>query len=66
MTVGDARIKLRASQGKTGDANVGATVALTVLFGPIGLLKRGHDIDSKPGTPITAFVDQDAELVVQP
>ena len=66
VNVGDDRIKLRASKGKTGDAKVGATVALTILFGPIGLLKRGHDIDIKPGTPITAFVDETAEVVAQP
>jgi hypothetical protein len=66
VNAGDDRIKLRASKGKTGDAKVGATVALTILFGPIGLLKRGHDIDIKPGTPITAFVDQAADVVVQP
>ncbi len=66
VTVGDDRIKLRASKGKTGDAKVGATVALTVLFGPIGLLKRGKDIEIKPGTPITAFVDESAEVTPQP
>lgn len=65
VNAGDERIKLRASKGKTGDAKVGATVALTVLFGPIGLLKRGHDIDIKPGTPLTAFVDQAADVVAQ-
>ncbi len=47
-----------------GDVKVGTTVALTILFGPIGLLKRGHDIDIKPGTPITAFVDQPTDVVV--
>jgi len=62
VSVGDDRIRLRASKGKTGDAKVGATVALTILFGPIGLLKRGHDIDIKPGTPITAFVDQAQDI----
>lgn len=66
VTVGDDRVKLRASKGKTGDAKVGATVALTVLFGPIGLLKRGKDIEIKPGTPITAFVDETAEVAAQP
>jgi hypothetical protein len=66
VTVGDEHIKLRASKGNTGDAKVGATVALTVLFGPIGLLKRGHDIDIKPGTPLTAYVDQAADVNVQP
>lgn len=65
VNAGDERIKLRANKGKTGDAKVGATVALTVLFGPIGLLKRGHDIDIKPGTPLTAFVDQAADVVAQ-
>jgi hypothetical protein len=34
-----------------------------VLFGPIGLLKRGHDIDINPGTPITAFVDQATDVL---
>jgi hypothetical protein len=66
VNVGDDRVKLRASKGKTGDAKVGATVALTVLFGPLGLLKRGHDIDIKPGTPITAFVDQATDVAIQP
>ena len=64
VTVGDDRIRLRASKGKAGDAKVGATVALTVLFGPLGLLKRGHDVEIKPGTPIMAFVDQATDVVV--
>lgn len=63
---GDERVRIRASKGKQGEGRVGATVALTVLFGPLGLLKRGKDIDIKQGTPITAFVDQDVELVVMP
>lgn len=66
VTVGDERIRLRASKGKTGDAKVGATVALTALFGPIGLLKRGHDTEIKSGTPITAFVDETTEVVPAP
>ena len=65
VMAGDDRIKLRASKGKTGDAKVGATVALTILFGPVGLLKRGHDIDIKSGTPITAFVDEAADVAVK-
>ncbi|MEZ5499151.1 MAG: hypothetical protein R3E77_06950 [Steroidobacteraceae bacterium] len=66
VSVGDRRVKLRANKGNEGDAKVGATVALTVLFGPLGLLKRGHDIDIKPGTPITAYVDQSVELPFSP
>jgi hypothetical protein len=37
-----------------------------VLFGPIGLLKRGHDIDIKPGTPLTAFVDEASDVQATP
>jgi hypothetical protein len=65
VTVGDDRIRLRANKAAEGQSKVGTTVALTVLFGPVGLLKRGHDIDIKPGTPITAYVDQAADVTVQ-
>ena len=36
----------------------------TFLFGPLGLLKRGHDIEIKPGQTITAYLDQDADLAI--
>lgn len=62
VVVGDDRVRIRGNKGKEGDAKVGATVALTVLFGPLGLLKRGHDVEIKPGTPIMAFVDQATEI----
>lgn len=62
--VGDQRVKLRASSGREGEGRVGSTVALTVLFGPIGLLKRGKDIEVPKGQIITAFVDQTAEVPV--
>lgn len=62
IRVGETRIRLRASKGGEGKGAVGATVALTVLFGPLGLLKRGHDIEITPGQTITAFVDQDVTL----
>lgn len=62
MKVGDTRVRLRAAKGKEGDSKIGATVALTVLFGPIGLLKRGHDIDIKKGAKLTAWVEQDTQV----
>lgn len=62
LRVGDARIRLRASKGGEGKGAMGATIALTVLFGPLGLLKRGHDIEIKPGQTLTAYADQDALL----
>lgn len=64
VKVGEERVRLRANKTKEGEGRVGSTVALTVLFGPLGLLKRGKDIEVKSGTPITAFVDQDVDLMV--
>jgi hypothetical protein len=55
----DQRVHLRGSKGKEGEGAVGATVALTILFGPIGLIKHGKNVEIKQGTPLTAFIDQD-------
>lgn len=57
--VGDTRMKLRGTKGKEGQGKEGAAVALTVLFGPIGLIKHGKNVDIKEGTPLAAYVDQD-------
>lgn len=57
LRIGDTRLRLRASKGQEGKGAVGATIALTVLFGPLGLLKRGHDIEIQPGQSIVAYVD---------
>ena len=62
IRIGDTRIRVRATRGGEGKSSVGATVALTVLFGPLGLLKHGHDMEIKTGQTLTAFVDQDAEV----
>lgn len=62
MKVGDTKVRLRGSKGRQGDDKVGTAVALTVLFGPVGLLKHGKNIDVKAGTPITAYVDEDTRL----
>jgi hypothetical protein len=66
LLVGEQRIPLRASSGREGDSKVGATVALTVLFGPLGLLKRGKNVEIMPGTVIAAFVDQTTVVQVEP
>jgi len=62
LVVGTNHIHLRGTKGKEGDSKTGATVALTVLFGPIGLIKHGKDVDIPPGTPLKAYVDQDIWL----
>ena len=64
IRVGDTRIRLRANKGGEGKGAMGATVALTILFGPLGLLKRGQDIEITAGQTLTAFVDQDVTLAL--
>jgi hypothetical protein len=59
---GDSRIRLRGSKGKEGEGKTGTAVALTVLFGPIGLIKHGKQVQVKEGTPLTAYVDEDINL----
>ncbi|HXA83040.1 MAG TPA: hypothetical protein VNY56_08025 [Methylomirabilota bacterium] len=62
LVVGSNHIHLRGTKGREGDSKTGATVALTVLFGPIGLIKHGKDVQIPAGTPLTAYVDQDIWL----
>ena len=62
VRIGDTRVRLRANKGSQGQGAMGATVALSVLFGPLGLLKHGHDVEIKAGQTMTAFVDADAEV----
>jgi hypothetical protein len=56
------RLRLRGTKGKEGEGKVGATVALTVLFGPIGLIKHGKDVEIKPGTPLLVYTDENFEV----
>jgi hypothetical protein len=62
LIAGDNRIRLRGTKGKEGQSKTGATVALTVLFGPIGLIKHGKNVEIPAGTPLTAYIDQDVWL----
>jgi hypothetical protein len=62
LKCGDRRIKLRGSQGKEGQGKEGTAVALTVLFGPIGLIKHGKNVEIKEGAPLVAYVDEDYAL----
>jgi hypothetical protein len=59
IKVGDTKIRVRANKGKEGEGHMGATVALTVLFGPLGLLKHGDDVVITEGTVITGYVAED-------
>jgi hypothetical protein len=62
LKVGDTKVHLRGTKAKEGASGTNAAVALTVLFGPIGLIKHGKDIDIKQGTPLKAFVGDDIAL----
>ncbi len=62
LKVSETRVRLRANKGKEGEDKVGATVALTILFGPLGLLKHGKNVEVKAGAPLKAFVDEDIQL----
>lgn len=64
-TVDDQKVKLRASKGKEGDDKTGTTVALVVLFGPLGFLKKGKDAKIKEGTKIKAFTDEEKKIQVK-
>jgi hypothetical protein len=66
LTVGGQHVRLRGSKGKEGEGRVGTAVALTVLFGPIGLIKHGKDVEVKAGTPLAAYVDDDIQLAPAP
>jgi len=62
LLVGGNHVRIRGTQGREGDSRTGAAVALTVIFGPIGLIKHGKNIVIPAGTPLTAYVDQDVWL----
>lgn len=62
IKVGDQKVRLRGTKAGEGDARVGTTVVLTVLFGPLGLLKEGKDIEIQKGQTIKACVDNDVEI----
>ncbi len=63
-TVDNQKIKLRASKGKEGDDKTGTTVALVVLFGPLGFLKKGKDAKIKEGTKIKAYTDEEKKVAL--
>lgn len=61
-TVDNQKLRLRSTKGKEGDDKTGTTVALVVLFGPLGFLKKGKNAVIKPGTPIKVYTDEDKAI----
>ena len=66
MTVDNQKTKLRSAKGKAGDDKTGTTVALVVLFGPLGFLKKGKQAIIKPGTVIKVYTDEAKSVQVKP
>ena len=64
QTVDNQKLKLRASKSGQGGDNMGSTVALTVLFGPLGLLRRGKEAKIKAGTVLSAYTDEAKTVMV--
>jgi hypothetical protein len=58
QTVDGQKVKLRASKSGAGGDNMGSTVVLTVLFGPLGLLRKGKEAKIKAGTILSAYTDE--------
>jgi hypothetical protein len=63
-TIDNQKLKLRSTKGKEGDDKTGTTVALVVLFGPLGFLKKGKNAVIKPGTEIKVYTDEEKRVAV--
>lgn len=63
-TVDNQKLKVRAAKGKEGGDKTGTTVALVVLFGPLGFLKKGKNAEIKAGTPVKVFTDEEKKVSV--
>lgn len=64
MTIDNQKLKLRSTKGKEGDDKTGTTVALVVLFGPLGFLKKGKNAVIKPGTEIKVYTDEEKKVAI--
>ncbi len=62
LIVAGNHVRLRGTKGKEGESKTGATIALTVIFGPIGLIKHGKNVSIPQGTALKAYSDQDIWL----
>ena len=65
MTIDNQKLKLRSTKGKEGDDKTGTTVALVVLFGPLGFLKKGKNAVIKPGTQIKVYTDEEKKVALK-
>jgi hypothetical protein len=62
LTVNGSTIKLRGFATREGEAKPPNAAVLIPVVGPFTVFKHGTDAEIKPGTPFTAFVDEDTSL----
>lgn len=62
LKVGAVKVHLRGNKGKEGESGATGAIVLTVLFGPIGLIKHGKNIDIKKGSALKVYVADDVNL----
>jgi hypothetical protein len=60
------KIKLRGTKARQGEDKTTSAIVLTVLLGPVGLIKHGKDVEIKPGVQVAAFVADDIVLPPAP
>jgi hypothetical protein len=63
--VDNQKTKLRSSKGTEGSDKTGTTVALVVIFGPLGFLKHGKNATIKTGTLIKVYTDEAKNIQVK-
>lgn len=61
LKVGDARVKLRGAKGREGDKMTDAGES-GALFGSIGLIRHGKNVEIKQGQALKAYVGEDVAL----
>ncbi len=66
LKVGDFKIKLRGTKDREGASGTTGAIVLTVLFGPIGLIKHGKNIKIPQGAPLKAYAAEDIVLPPSP
>jgi hypothetical protein len=62
LKVGNAKVHLRGTKGKEGDSGTTGVVVLTVLFGVVGFIHHGKQVEIKKGTAINVYVADDVRL----
>lgn len=64
LLAGDERLPLRIDRDEHGGATLDPKVTLVMLFGPLGLLRRGKDVEIPAGTPMQAYLSRGHRFTV--